>query len=154
MKSSWAMLFLEAPGQNAFLMSSRFWWLLAFLGTWLYRSISVRLHVSFSAGRTSLCPSLSWTLTVAELVKNPPAMRETRVCSLGWGDLLEKGTGYPLQCSGLENPMDCIGHGITKSQIWATFTSLGSFLDPTWIVQDKTLNLIISAKMLFSFTVS
>ena len=24
--------------------------------------------------------------------------------------------GYPLQYSGLENPMDCIVHGVTKSQ--------------------------------------
>ena len=28
---------------------------------------------------------------VAQLVKNPPAMRETRVRSLGWEDPLEKG---------------------------------------------------------------
>ena len=28
---------------------------------------------------------------VAQLVKNPPAMRETWVCSLGWEDPLEKG---------------------------------------------------------------
>ena len=26
------------------------------------------------------------------------------------------GKGYPLQYSGLENPMDCIGHGVAKSQ--------------------------------------
>ena len=25
------------------------------------------------------------------------------------------GKGYPRQCSGLENSMDCIGHGVTKS---------------------------------------
>ena len=29
---------------------------------------------------------------VAQVVKNPPAMRETWVQSLGWEDLLEKGT--------------------------------------------------------------
>ena len=29
---------------------------------------------------------------VAQLVKNPPAMRETWVRSQGWEDLLEKGT--------------------------------------------------------------
>ena len=29
---------------------------------------------------------------VAQLVKNPPAMQETWVRSLGWEDLLEKGT--------------------------------------------------------------
>ena len=28
---------------------------------------------------------------MAQLVKNPPAMRETQVQSLGWEDLLEKG---------------------------------------------------------------
>ena len=27
-----------------------------------------------------------------------------------------EGKGYPLQYSGLENSMDCIAHGVTKSQ--------------------------------------
>ena len=31
------------------------------------------------------------------------------------GKIRCKGKGYPLQCSGLENPMDCIAHGVTKS---------------------------------------
>ena len=35
-------------------------------------------------------------LRTAQLVKNPP--------------------GYPLQCSGLENSMDCIVHGVAKNQ--------------------------------------
>ena len=26
-----------------------------------------------------------------------------------------EGKGYPLEYSGLENPMDCIAHGVTKS---------------------------------------
>ena len=30
---------------------------------------------------------------MAQLVKNPPAMRETWVLSLGWEDPLEKGMG-------------------------------------------------------------
>ena len=33
----------------------------------------------------------SWASLVAQLVKNPPAMRETWVRSLGWEDPLEKG---------------------------------------------------------------
>ena len=33
----------------------------------------------------------SWASLVAQLVKNPPAMWETRVQSLGWEDPLEKG---------------------------------------------------------------
>ena len=36
-------------------------------------------------------PQYSWASLVAQLVKNPPAMRETWVQSLGWEDLLEKG---------------------------------------------------------------
>ena len=39
---------------------------------------------------------------------------------------LERSTGewngYPLQYSGLENSMDCVAHGVTKSQTWVTFT--------------------------------
>ena len=52
-----------------------------------------------------------------QLAKNPPAMWETWVQSLGWEDPLEKGTGThpsilgegngnPLQCSCLENSRD------------------------------------------------
>ena len=33
---------------------------------------------------------------VAQLVKNPPAMQETWVRSLGWEDLLEKGKATPF----------------------------------------------------------
>ena len=33
-----------------------------------------------------------WASLVAQLVKNPPAVRETWVLSLGWEDVLEKGT--------------------------------------------------------------
>ena len=32
----------------------------------------------------------NWVSLVAQLVKNPPAMRETWVQSLGWEDSLEK----------------------------------------------------------------
>ena len=45
---------------------------------------------------------------VARLVTNLPAMGETWAGSLGWEDAMEKGTGYPLQYSGLENSMDCM----------------------------------------------
>ena len=36
-------------------------------------------------------PQYPWASLVAQLVKNPPAMRETWVRSLGWEDPLEKG---------------------------------------------------------------
>ena len=34
----------------------------------------------------------------------------------GFGRSPGEGKGYPLQYSGLENSMDCIVHGVTKSQ--------------------------------------
>ena len=36
-------------------------------------------------------PQYSWAFLVAQLIKNPPAMQETLVLSLGWEDPLEKG---------------------------------------------------------------
>ena len=52
---------------------------------------------------------------MAQLVKNLAAMWDTWVLSLGWEDPLEN-----LQCSGLENSVDCIVHGVAKS--WAQLT--------------------------------
>ena len=44
---------------------------------------------------------------MAQQVKNPPAMQETWVQSLGHKDPLDKeGHGNPLQYSCLENPVD------------------------------------------------
>ena len=71
---------------------------------------------------------------VAQQVKNLPAMSENWVRSLGWEDPLEK-ERLPIpvcwpgefQYSGLENSMDCIVHGVAKSQTQLSdfhFTSL------------------------------
>ena len=45
----------------------------------------------FKKKKEKICPSWWWAFLVAQLVKNPPAMRETWVQSLGWEDPLEKG---------------------------------------------------------------
>ena len=57
----------------------------------------------------------------AQTVKNPPAMQETRVRSLGLGRSPGGGHGNPLQYSCLENPTDrgawwTTVHGVTNSQ--------------------------------------
>ena len=59
----------------------------------------------------------SWASLAAQLVKNPPAMRETWFRSLGWKIPWWRGL-YPLQYSGLENSVDCIVHGVTRSRKW------------------------------------
>ena len=53
---------------------------------------------------------------VAQMVKNPPAMLETWVLSPRLERSPGEGKGYLLQYSGLENPTDCIVHGVAKSQ--------------------------------------
>ena len=70
----------------------------------------------------------------------------------GLGRSPEEGNGYPLQYSGLENPMDCIVHGVAKSQtqlsnfhfysqIWAgaAFTGLARMEPSTSRSQDWLL---------------
>ena len=71
--------------------------------------------------------SILWHSCMAQLVKNPPAMWETWVQSLGWEDPLDEGNGNPLQYSCLENPMDrgawwAILHRVAKS-----WTQLSNF---------------------------
>ena len=75
---------------------------------------------------------------VTQLVKNPPAMQETWVQSLGsipgFRRSPGEGKGYPLQYSGLENFMDCIVHEVTEldatERISLHFTSLGWYGNP------------------------
>ena len=87
--------------------------LVALLCTLLYSACIARGFPGSSAGKEATCnagdpssiPGLgtstgdgigypfqfSWASLVAEMVKNPPAMRETWVRSLGWEDPLEEG---------------------------------------------------------------
>ena len=75
--------------------------------------------VTKSQTRLSDWTELNWMASlIAQLVKNPPAMQETWVWSLGWEDPLGEGKGYPLQYSGLENSMDCTVHGVANSRTW------------------------------------
>jgi len=58
---------------------------------------------------------------VAQMVKNPPAMREPWVQSLGWEDPLEKGMATHCSILAWRIPMDrgalwAIVHGVAKSQ--------------------------------------
>ena len=68
---------------------------------------------------------------VAQRLKCLPAMRETRVQSLGREDYPGEGNGNPLQYSCLENPMDggawwATDQGVTKS--WARLSNFTDLL--------------------------
>ena len=55
----------------------------------------------------------SWASVVAQRVKNPPAMREMWVQSLGWEDPLEKGKGTHSSILAWRIPWTV--HGVTQS---------------------------------------
>ena len=60
---------------------------------------------------------------LAQMIKNPPAMRETWVQTLGWEDTLEKGTATDFSIATWRIPWtrrawQATVHGVTKSQIW------------------------------------
>ena len=83
-----------------------------------------RLKWLSSSSSSSQCKghrieSLVWedsASLVPQMVKNLPAMQETRAWFLGREDSLGEGNGYSLRYSCLENPMDSLwGHKATKS---------------------------------------
>ena len=83
---------------------------------------------------------------VAQKVKNPPAILETRVQSLDWEDPLEKGNGNPLQYSCLENIMDreawqATVHGLTKSQRRLSDSHFGSYMSPQLLNSPSRLHI-------------
>ena len=93
--------------------------------------------------RSQLC-SAPWASLEAQMVKCVlyPAMRETRVQSLGWKYPLEKGNGNPLQYSCLENSMDrgaweATVHGVAKS-----WTRLSDFINFTSLFSSKAFLLL------------
>ena len=58
----------------------------------------------------------SWASLMAQLVKESACNAGDLGSILGLGRSPGEGKGYPLQYSGLKNSMNCIIHGVTKSQ--------------------------------------
>ena len=86
----------------------------------------------------------SWASLVAQLVKNPPAMQETWVQSLGWDD--------PWRRESLPTPIFLPGefHGLQSmglqrvGQDWATFTFFCSYQASTHLRSSSTLEYELS----------
>ena len=58
------------------------------------------------------------------------------LCSIpGLGRSPGEGKGYPLQYSGLENPMDCLVHGVAKSRIQLAVFTPGLSLGCTLVLE-------------------
>ena len=79
---------------------------------------------------------------VAQMVKESTCNAGDLSSIPGLGRCPGKGKGHPLLCSGLENSMDCVVLGVTKSQ-----TQLNDSLDfsvPSLSKQEKLMNSIES----------
>ena len=109
---------------------------LAFINTTIrgFPDSSAGKESACNAGDASLIPVLesspgegvcyplqySWASLVAQTIKNPPAMQETWVQSLGWEDPLEDGMATHSSILAWRIPMDKGAwwgtvHGVTKS---------------------------------------
>ena len=68
-------------------------------------------------------PSVA-SMGISESWASVSTLKSTKLCDSsfvripGLGRSCGEGKGYPLQYSGLENSMDCIVHGVSKSQTW------------------------------------
>ena len=71
-----------------------------------------------------------WVHFCMLLVAQTPAMQETPGLIPGLGRSPAEGNSYPLQCPGLENSMDWIVQGVTKSRTRAFQTSLALTCPP------------------------
>ena len=70
-----------------------------------------------------------WDSLVAQMVKKPPAMRETWIRSLAWEDPLEEGMTTPSCILAWRIPRDrgawwATVHGVAKSQTWLELFSM------------------------------
>ena len=82
-----------------------------------------------SAGERIGCPlQYSWTSLVTQLVKNPPAMQETWIWSLGWKDPLEKGKATHSSILAWRIPWTA--YSVRSQRVrhdWVTFTFTFTF---------------------------
>ena len=96
----------------------------------LAHQAGAKVSVESLAGVVGSSPSqklgVAQASPLAQMLKHPPAVQETRVQSLGGEDPPGEGNSNPLQYSCLENLMDtgawwAAVHGVTKS--WASLSN-------------------------------
>ena len=79
------------------------------------------IYISIHMSTHSIIGHFCWGISRAQIVKNLPAMWETRVRSLGWKDPMEKGMATLLSVLVWRIPMDrgawrASVHGVANSQ--------------------------------------
>ena len=77
--------------------------------------MKVKSESEVAQWRDRLALQYSWASFVAQLVKTPPAMRETWVQSLAWEDALEKGKATHSSILSWRITWSVYVHGVSKS---------------------------------------
>ena len=96
-------------------------------------TLSVIIYLLLFTFSVCLHQKYSWLSLVAQLVKNPPAMWETWVRSLGWEDPLEKGKAPHSRSGefhGLCSPGGCKESDMTERLSLSTSSSLNQKFTP------------------------
>ena len=90
--------------------------------------VSPSSHDAITAGLDNTWTvKIQWSSPMAQLVKDPPAMRETWIRSLGWEDPLEKETATHSCTLAWRIPRTVLSTGLQRvGHDWTTFTFLSS----------------------------
>ena len=109
-------------------------------------------HISSKLGKYRNKSGL--TLFIAQLVKNPPAMQETWVQSLGWEDPLEKGKATHSTILAWRSPwtvQPIVSQGVRNDWVTFTFSCVYIFIKISNKIASKYL-FILSSKIIHNMT--
>ena len=111
----------EVMGPNAMIFV---FWMLSFKPAFSLSSFTFNRKLFSSSSLSAYPLQYSWASLVAQLVKNPPAMQETWVQSLGWEDPLEKKKATHFSILAWRIPWTIPMGSQRVGYTWVTFTSL------------------------------
>ena len=93
----------------------------------------------------------SWASLVAQLVKNPPGMRETWVRSLGWEDPLGKRIGYHSSILAWRIPWDHQESDTTEQLSLSLLLMAKAKSEPLLLLKRKDKSVVVALIQLFYF---
>ena len=136
-------VFSELPKDSSWIEVTRKFCALIVLGLFLHlvTHIPGPLHgiSSPTTWQSQLChTSYMMSFACGLAGKNPPAMQETWVWSLGWDDPLEKGKATNSSIFALENSVDCILHRVAKTRTQLSNFHFDFFHFLTWLLSLKS----------------
>ena len=112
--------------------------------TWYQLANKIPGNLTTSSHKPIHICSVISHIPVAQLIKESTCNVGDLGSNPGLGRARVEGKDYPLQYSGLENSIDCIVHGVTKSQTPLNDFHFHTFCDP----MEYTVHGILQARIL------